>query len=94
VVYAEIVRLLLAHERVHILVNDAKAEARASAFSSAPAQCSIKSASLLPRTACGRAIRDRSSFAVPRARSRNELAFQCWAKYADWQLDDEVPARR
>ena len=43
--YAEIVRLLSAHERVHILVEDAKAEQRVRAFWSAPERISTASAS-------------------------------------------------
>jgi agmatine deiminase len=94
-VYAEIVRLLAAHESVHILVNDAKAEQRA--------QHILKRAGAnLDRVAfhhwpTNRSwTRDSGPIFVRNAEGRVGLTnwrFNAWAKYSDWQLDDQVPGR-
>ena len=92
-VYAEIVRLLSAHERVHILVNDERAEQRALGILE-------RAGALLDQVTFHRWptnrvwTRDSGPIFVRDAAGRVALTnwcFNAWAKYADWQLDDEVP---
>ena len=94
-VYAEIVRLLSAHELVHILVNDAKAEARAlTILERAGAVLHQVSFHRWPTNRVW--TRDSGPIFVRSAEGQVAVTnwhFNAWAKYADWQLDDEVPAR-
>jgi agmatine deiminase len=94
-VYAEIVRLLAAHEGVHLLVEDAKAEQRAT--------------SILERAGANfdRVIfhqwptnrswtRDSGPIFIRNNEGKVAVTnwrFNAWAKYSDWQLDDQVPGR-
>ena len=94
-VYAEIVRLLSAKEHVHILVDDAGAEQRAqSILDRAGAMLERVSFHHWPtnrvwtRDSGPIFIRDDAgSVAV------TNWHFNAWAKYSDWQLDDQVPKR-
>jgi agmatine deiminase len=94
-VYAEIVRLLAAHERVHILINDAKAEQRASGIlERAGANLDRVSFHQWPTNRSW--TRDSGPIFVRNPEGRVGLTnwrFNAWAKYSDWQLDDQVPGR-
>jgi agmatine deiminase len=93
--YAEIVRLQAAHERVHILVEDAKAEARVQSIL-ARAGANLERVSLHPWPTNRSWTRDSGPIFVRNSEGRVGLTnwhFNAWAKYADWQLDDRVPER-
>jgi agmatine deiminase len=94
-VYAEIVRLLAARERVHILVNDATAEHRAlKILEHAGAVLERVSFHRWPTNRVW--TRDSGPIFVRDAEGRVTITnwrFNAWAKYPDWQLDDQVPGR-
>jgi len=94
-VYAEIVRLLSARERVHILVDDVRAERRAQGIlERAGAVLAQVSFHLWPTNRVW--TRDSGPIFVRNAEGRVALTdwhFNAWAKYPDWQLDDFVPGR-
>jgi agmatine deiminase len=94
-VYGEIVRLLSAHERVHILVNDAKAEERArSILERAGARLDQVSFHQWPTDRVW--TRDSGPIFVRNREGHVAVTnwrFNAWAKYADWHLDDQVPER-
>ena len=94
-IYAEIVRLLARHELVHILVDNAKAEARV---------CGIleRASANLDRVSFHHWPTNRSwtrdSGPIFIRNNEGEVAvtnwrFNAWAKYSDWPLDDQVPGR-
>jgi len=94
-VYAEIVRLLAERERVHLLIQDAVAEKRA--------------AGILKRAGADLAQVDFHQWPTNRVWLRDtgpifvkdtagklnfiDWKFNAWAKYDDWQLDDQIPER-
>src|ERR1700723_1818164 len=94
-VYAEIVRLLRRQEHVHILVDEAQSQQRAE--------------SLLDRAGADRSqitfhpwptnrvwTRDSGPIFVRNAQGQVALTnwrFNAWAKYPDWQRDDQIPDR-
>jgi agmatine deiminase len=97
-VYAEIVRLLAQKETVNILVNDEVTERRAvSALRRAGTNVERVN---FHRWATNRVwLRDSGPIfvkdAVKDAQGRvaaTDWKFNAWAKYDDWQLDDQVPA--
>jgi agmatine deiminase len=94
-VYAEIVRLLAAHERVHLLVEDAKAERRAqSILRRAGANQERVSFHQWPTNRSW--TRDSGPIFVRNGGGRGGITnwhFNGWAKYSNWQLDDQLPAR-
>jgi len=94
-VYSEIVRLLADHERVHILVDDAKAERRAqSVLERAGARLEQVSFHRWPTNRVW--TRDSGPIFVRDGAGRVAITnwhFNAWAKYSDWQLDDLVPDR-
>ena len=94
-VYAEIVRLLAARERVHILVEDAKAQRRARGIlERAGANLDRVSFHLWPTNRSW--TRDSGPIFVRNAEGRVGITnwrFNAWAKYSNWQLDDQVPGR-
>ena len=99
-VYAEIVRLLSARELVHILVDDAKAEQRAlRILERAGAALERVSFHLWPTNRVW--TRDSGPIFIRQDGIRNgegslgvtNWHFNGWAKYPDWQLDDQVPGR-
>ena len=93
--YAEIVRLLAARERVHLIVENAAAEKRVR--------------SMLKRAGADLGNVDFHQWATDRGWTRDsgpifvrdgagKLAvtnwqFNGWAKYDDWRLDDQIPGR-
>jgi agmatine deiminase len=94
-VYAEIVRLLAAHESVHILVNAAKAERRArGSLERAGANLDRVAFHQWPTNRGW--TRDSGPIFVRNPEGRVGLTnwrFNAWAKYSDWQLDDQLPDR-
>ena len=93
--YAEIVRLLAAHERVHILVNDVKAEQRAAGILQRAGANSERV--IFHRWPTNRVwTRDSGPIFVRNADGQLAVTnwrFNAWAKYSNWQLDDQVPSR-
>jgi agmatine deiminase len=94
-VYAEIVRLLSTRESVHLLVNDRKAEQRAlSIFERAGAMLDRVSFHHWPTNRVW--TRDSGPIFVRDGIGKTAVTnwkFNAWAKYSDWQLDDQLPAR-
>ena len=92
-VYAEIVRLLAAHERVHLLVQDAAAEKRASGIlNRAGANLTQVDFHQWPTNRVW--LRDTGPIFVKDPGGKLNLIdwkFNAWAKYDDWQLDDQIP---
>jgi agmatine deiminase len=93
--YAEIVRLLAAHERVHILVEDEKAQQRTAGILD-------RAGANLDRVVFHAWPTDRSwtrDSGPIFVRNTEGLVgvtnwrFNAWAKYSNWQLDDQVPGR-
>ena len=92
--YAEIVRLLSQRENVHILVNGEAEEKRARGILRR-AHASMERVHFHINPTNRVWLRDSGPIFVRNA--ENQLAitdwkFNAWAKYADWQLDDAVPA--
>jgi agmatine deiminase len=93
--YAEIVRLLAARERVHILVDDAKAEQRASGMIER-AGANLKQVSFHLRPTDRSWTRDTGPIFVRNAEGQvavTNWVFNGWAKYPNCRLDNEVPGR-
>ncbi|HVZ82779.1 MAG TPA: agmatine deiminase family protein [Terracidiphilus sp.] len=91
--YAEIVRLLVAHERVHIVVEDAAAEKRVQGILQ-------RAGADLAQVDFHRWLTDRvwtrdSGPIFVRDRKGNVAVtnwrFNAWAKYDDWHNDDKLP---
>jgi agmatine deiminase len=98
--FAEIVRLLSAHERVHILVNDEKSEGRACGILER-AGAHLDRVSFHPWRTNRVWTRDSGPIFIRKDGIRNaegqvavtNWQFNAWAKYSDWQLDDQLPGR-
>jgi agmatine deiminase len=94
-IYAEIVRLLAARERVHLLVNDLKAEGRARrVLERAGANLDQVSFHLWPTNRVW--TRDSGPIFVRGGEGEVGITnwrFNGWAKYPNWRLDDEIPGR-
>jgi agmatine deiminase len=94
-VYAEIVRLLSAKEHVHILVDDAAAEQRTKSILDR-AGATIERVSFHHWPTNRVWTRDSGPLFIRDAKGRVAITnwhFNAWAKYSDWQLDDQVPGR-
>ena len=93
--YAEIVRLLAARERVHLIVEDAAAEKLVrSMLKRAGADLDKVDFHHWPTDRGW--TRDSGPIFVRSAEGRVGLTnwqFNGWAKYDDWRLDDQVPVR-
>jgi len=93
--YAEIIRLLAAHERVHLLVQDEKELRRATGIlERAHANLDRVSFHTWPTDRVW--TRDSGPIFVRNAEGRVALTnwrFNAWAKYSDWHLDDQIPDR-
>jgi len=93
--YAEIVRLLAMHERVHLIVQDAKEESRASGIlRRAGADLDQVTFHQWPTDR----VWTRDSGPIFVRNPSGQLAitnwkFNAWAKYDDWHLDDQIPER-
>jgi len=94
-IYAEIVRLLSARERVYILAEDAKAEQRAaSMLERAGANLDRVTFLLWPTDRSW--TRDTGPIFVRNAEGRVAVTnwhFNGWAKYPNYRLDDLIPSR-
>jgi agmatine deiminase len=92
---AEIVRLLAAHERVHLIVQDAKEESRAnSILRRAGVDLGQISFHQWPTDRVW--TRDSGPIFVRNREGHIAITnwqFNAWAKYDDWHLDDQLPAR-
>ena len=94
-VYAEIVRLLAAHERVHILVEQVKAVKSVERILER-AGANLDRVSFHPWSTDRSWTRDSGPIFVRNAEGKIGLTnwrFNAWAKYSDWKLDDKVPGR-
>ena len=94
--YAEIVRLLAARERVHLLVQDEKEQRRATGILERAGRQS-RQRQLSPVAHRSRLDARLRSDLRPQARkgrvALTNWRFNGWAKYADWHLDDQIPGR-
>lgn len=93
--YAEIVRLLAAHERVHLLVQDAKEQSRAAGILER-AHVNLDNVSFHQWPTDRVWTRDSGPIFVRSEKGDVAITnwrFNAWAKYPDWQLDDQIPAR-
>ncbi|MGH9606490.1 MAG: agmatine deiminase family protein [Terracidiphilus sp.] len=93
--YAEIVRLLCAHERVHLIVEDARTRQRiAGMLERAGANLDRVTFHEWPTDRGW--TRDSGPIFIRNAEGRVGLTnwrFNAWAKYSDWHLDDLLPGR-
>ena len=93
--YAEIVRLLAAHELVHLIVENAKAEQHVrGVLERAGANLDRVSFHAWPTNRSW--TRDYGPIFVRNAEGKVGLTnwrFNAWAKYDDWKLDDQLPGR-
>jgi agmatine deiminase len=93
--YAEIVRLLAAHEHVHLLVEDEKMRRRVQGMLARAGANPERVSFHIWRTNRGW-TRDSGPIFLRNADGRIAITnwrFNAWAKYSDWQLDDQIPGR-
>lgn len=93
--YAEIVRLLAAHERVHLIVEDAAMERRVRSMLKR-AGVNLDHVDFHAWPTDRGWTRDSGPIFVRNAEGRVALTnwqFNAWAKYDDWRLDDQLPGR-
>jgi len=93
--YAEIVRLLAGHERVHLIVENASSKKRvASMLDRAGANMDQVTFQMWPTDRGW--TRDSGPIFVRNTEGRIAITnwqFNGWAKYDDWRLDDKLPGR-
>jgi agmatine deiminase len=93
--YTEIVRLLAAHERVHLIVEDAAMERRVKSMLQR-AGVNLDQVSFHRWPTDRGWTRDSGPIFVRNAEGRVALTnwrFNGWAKYDDWHLDNRLPGR-
>jgi agmatine deiminase len=93
--YAEIVRLLAAHEKVHLLVQNEKEQRRVASVLER-AHVNVDNVVLHGWPTDRVWTRDSGPIFVRNSEGRTGLTnwrFNAWAKYPDWHLDDEIPHR-
>jgi agmatine deiminase len=94
-IYAEIVRLLSQRERIHLLVEDARAASRARGIlHRAGADLHQVDFHMWPTDRVW--TRDSGPIFVRNAKGEVAITnwhFNAWAKYSDWHLDDQIPGR-
>jgi len=93
--YAEIVRLLAAHERVHLIVEDTKSQQRITGILER-AGANLGQVSFHEWPTDRGWTRDSGPIFVRNAEGRLAITnwrFNAWAKYPDWHLDDQLPGR-
>lgn len=93
--YAEIVRLLAARERVHLIVQDAKEQSRATGILER-AHANLDNVIFHQWPTDRVWTRDSGPIFVRNTAGQVALTnwrFNAWAKYDDWHLDDQLPAR-
>jgi agmatine deiminase len=91
--YAEIVRLLASQERVHLLVEEAKAEQRVRGILER-AGANLDNVSFHRWPSDRGWTRDSGPIFVRNDKGKVALTdwrFNGWAKYDDWKLDDQLP---
>ncbi len=94
-IYAEIVRLLAARERVHLIVENAAAQQRVKGILKR-AGADLNNVSFHAWPTDRGWTRDSGPIFVRNAEGRVGLTnwrFNAWAKYDDWHLDDQLPDR-
>lgn len=94
-IYAEIVRLLAAHELVHLIVHDEKAQGRVAGIL-LRAGVGLDRVSFHAWPTDRGWTRDSGPIFVHGADGRLAVTnwrFNAWAKYPDWRLDDQIPGR-
>ena len=94
-IYAEIVRLLASREHVHILVEDASAQARARGILKR-AGANLEQISFHQWPTDRVWTRDSGPIFIRNAQGKVAVTnwrFNAWAKYDDWHKDDEIPGR-
>ena len=94
-IYAEIVRLLAAHERVHLIVENAAAQTRVKGILRR-AGADLDQVRFHAWPTDRGWTRDSGPIFVRNAKGRVGLTnwlFNAWAKYDDWHLDDQLPGR-
>jgi agmatine deiminase len=97
--YAEIVRLLSANERVHLVVQDAKEESRARGILDR-AHAHLDNVSFHQWATDRVWTRDSGPIFIRQEGARNtersvgvtNWRFNAWAKYDDWHNDDQLPS--
>ena len=93
--YAEIVRLLAAHERVHLLVQDEKEQGRATSVLER-AHANLENVNFHQWPTDRVWTRDSGPIFVRDPQGQVAITnwrFNAWAKYPDWHFDDQVPDR-
>jgi agmatine deiminase len=93
--YAEIVRLLAARERVHLLVQDEAAQRRAMGILER-AHANLDDVSFHQWPTDRVWTRDSGPIFVRNPQGQVAITnwrFNAWAKYPDWHNDDQIPAR-
>jgi agmatine deiminase len=93
--YAEIVRLLTAHETVHLLVENANAQQRASSILTR-AGANLDRVSFHQWPTDRGWTRDSGPIFIRNREGKVAITnwrFNAWAKYDDWKLDDQLPGR-
>ena len=93
--YAEIVRLLSERERVHLLVQNEKDERRATSILQR-AHVNLENVTLQQWPTDRVWTRDSGPIFVRNRQGQVAITnwrFNAWAKYPDWHLDDQIPAR-
>ena len=93
--YAEIVRLISARERVHLVVQDAKEESRARGILER-AHANLDNVSFHQWLTDRVWTRDSGPIFVRNPEGQVAITnwrFNAWAKYDDWHLDNQVPRR-
>lgn len=93
--YAEIVRLLAGHERVHLIVQNGREESRArSILQRSGANLDQVSFHQWPTDRIW--MRDSGPIFLRDGEERiaiTDWRFNAWAKYSDWHRDDQIPGR-
>lgn len=93
--YAEIVRLLVERERVHLVVEDTKMQSRVTGMLRR-AHAKLDNVSFHAWATDRGWTRDSGPIFVRNAEGQAGLTdwrFNAWAKYDDWHLDDQLPER-
>ncbi len=93
--YAEIVRLLSVHERVHLIVEDEKMERRVAGMLKR-AGANLDQVIFHQWPTDRGWTRDSGPIFVRNADGQMAITnwcFNAWAKYDDWHLDDQLPGR-
>jgi len=94
-IYAEIVRLLSARERVHLLVQNEKEQRRATSILER-AHANLNNVIFHQWPTDRVWTRDSGPIFIRNQEGRVAITnwhFNAWAKYPDWHLDDQIPAR-